>query len=86
MDAYTYDIGRLQRAAMELGWPRCRVAVEAKITRRTISKFFRGERVTETTAKKIADALGVPMSEIVIPVGSEITVPAEPALAERRMR
>ena len=81
---FHYDVGKLKHAALERGWTRYRVAKESGVTSPTVCKFFRGESVTETTVKKIADALGVPMSEIVVQVGSEITVPAEPALAKRK--
>lgn len=84
MDDFRYDFGKLKQKAMFLGWPRSRVAAEAKVSTRTANKLFRGESVAVTTVKKIADALGVPMSEIVVPAGPEITVPAESALAERR--
>ncbi len=83
---FRYDVGKLKHTALERGWTRYRVSKESGVTSPTVCRFFRGESVTETTVKKIADALGVPMSEIVIPVGPDVTVPAEPALAERTTR
>lgn len=76
MDDYKYDIGRLKRAALERGWTRTRIAKETGkdgVSQPTVCRVWRGESVTETTVRKIADALGVPMSEIVIPVEREVT-------------
>ena len=43
MEDYTYDIGKLKRAALERGWTQYRVAKEAGVSAVTVGKLFRGD-------------------------------------------
>ena len=66
MDSFVYDIERIKRTALEMGLPKYRVAEKAGVSAPTVGKLWRGERVTETTIAKIAQALGLNLADLVI--------------------
>ena len=71
MDDLAYDLRAVKRTAMGRGWTRSRLAEEAGLTRPTISNLFRGKRVTETTWRKVAEALGLNLQDLVICQGAQ---------------
>lgn len=66
MENFGYDIEKIKRVAMERGWTRSKLAHFAGVTSPTVCTLFRGERVTETTIAKVADALGLELAKLVV--------------------
>lgn len=67
-----YDVEKIRRAVRERGWVQYRLAKEAEVSPVTVSKLYSGGRVTETTMKKIVDALGLEMKDV-LPAVEEAT-------------
>jgi len=67
-----YDVEKIRRAVRERGWVQHRLAKEAEVSPVTVSKLYSGGRVTETTMKKIVDALGLEMKDV-LPAVEEAT-------------
>ena len=61
-----YDIGRLQRARREKGLCLKDLAKICRLSASTIGRTEAGEIEGPRTIKAMADALGVPMSEVII--------------------
>ena len=84
MQTFGYDIKKLAQQKAELGMLDCELARLANVAPSTVKNVLTRQTTKPTTIKKIADALGVPMSEIVIPVEQDLVTPAEPAMTVRR--
>ena len=56
----------LKRALLEKGWSYKDLCNQAPVSTTTVTKVMRGERVTAKVAKRIADALGKPVTELFI--------------------
>lgn len=58
-DAVTFfNTHKMQVDMAALGWERKELAAAARISEMTVSRFFRRERQTVKTARKLAGALG----------------------------
>jgi len=83
--------GRKQRGARKPTWDLDRIALEkaakgltdtglaaaCRVSRPTISGIMAGRSTKASTMKKIAGALGIPLAELVIPVGGRPAPPPE---------
>jgi len=69
---YEYDVAKVQPAMMAMGWTMDQLAREAHVARNTIMKVFRGEQVRPAPMKRLADALGLDLAELVVEVGQEV--------------
>ena len=65
----TWDLDRVDYVKLTLGLTDEALAVASNLCPQTIANVLSGRSVTPTTMKKIADALGIPLAELVIPVG-----------------
>lgn len=54
----------MQRARIAKGWNRVQLATEAGVTAQSISRIEKGENAGPATAKKISDALGIPVDAL----------------------
>ena len=54
----TYDVAAMVRDMSNKGWMQTDLARAAQVSDMTVTRFFRGERQTARTAKKLATALG----------------------------
>ena len=54
----------MQRARIARGWNRVQLAAKAGVTAQSISRIEKGENAGPATAKKISDALGIPVDEL----------------------
>lgn len=60
-----YDISKCERVRQVNGWTKTVVARKARLSNPVVSNFFNGKPVRIDSVKKIANALGLEMSEIV---------------------
>ncbi len=61
-----YDLKQIKRATLERGWTPYRLATEAGVSTATTARLFRGIRLTATTVKKLADALGISLKDLIV--------------------
>ena len=54
----------MQRARISKGWSCARLGRESGVTGQSISRIERGEYTSPSTAKKIADTLGLPVNDL----------------------
>jgi transcriptional regulator with XRE-family HTH domain len=66
-----FDRSLMQLDAAKLGLSGAGLAKRARVSQMTVSRFWRGGRITAPTAKKLARALERPLSRYVVgdPVG-----------------
>lgn len=62
-----YDTARLVTDMADRGWRATDLAVRAKVSKPTVTRFLRGEFQTATTAKKLAEAFGYSPRRYVLP-------------------
>lgn len=60
-----WNIDRMDRDRLGRGWTKRRLAAIAGVSEATVTRWFQGEVQTPGTAKKLADALGHPVSRYV---------------------
>lgn len=61
-DAQLFDLDRLDK-----GWTVEQFALKAKLSRRPVYYFLAGRVMTDTTAMRLASALGQPVSRYMMP-------------------
>lgn len=61
-----YDIARIERERLIKGWSKDKLAQIADVDPKTITNVERGDGGNPATIKAIADALGIPMRELLI--------------------
>ena len=66
-----YDVTLMREDTRARGWLPIDLARKARVSHMTVSRFFSGERRTPRTAKKLAAALGQPLSRYLIAVESD---------------
>lgn len=57
-------IEEMQRARISKGWSCARLGRESGVTAQSISRIEKGENAGPATAKKISDALGLPVNDL----------------------
>lgn len=62
----TYNLRRIRYMRLVKGWTFSKLAKEIGEHPSTVSRIERGENQNPETVKKIADALGIPMEELVL--------------------
>ncbi len=62
-----YNVAVMKDDMALKGWLQTDLARVADVTDMTVTRFFRCERQTNRTAKKLAKALGRPLSRYLIP-------------------
>ncbi|MCK4624362.1 MAG: hypothetical protein KAV00_03560 [Phycisphaerae bacterium] len=81
-----YNIAKLRRTQIEKGWTDEKLASEANLGTATVWRAMNPAttrtRPSRTTVSKIAFALGVPLTDIVIPE-ADVTVPADSPITTR---
>lgn len=71
MDEYCYDISVLKRAMMEHGLTLNGLAKKADVLPSTLCRLFGGQNTRATSIAKVAAALDVELSDIVVPVNPQ---------------
>jgi len=67
-----YDLDLCKYAMAEKGWEQYDVALQSKLSKAVVSKFFRGESVRNRTAFKIVEALGLEMGQVLLRTTVEV--------------
>ncbi len=65
---YTYDVARLQRRRLELGWNYKELAVRAEVSPMSVKAAEESGEITPKLARKIAGAMGMVLDDIIVPV------------------
>lgn len=60
------NIEKMQRARIEKGWSCAELARKSGVSPQSISKIERGIKVGPVSARKISDALNLPIAELFI--------------------
>jgi lambda repressor-like predicted transcriptional regulator len=68
---FGYDISKLSLRKAELGWTDARLASQAGVHASTVKNVLTGKTCKGPTVKRLAEALGVNMSDIVVPAVQE---------------
>lgn len=75
---YGYNLHVLARRQAELGLNDGELGEKAQCSYKTIENFHKGLSMTPRTVKKLADALGVDLATIVVPLSSHAITPRAP--------
>lgn len=60
-----YDATKLERARLLKGWKKIQVSRITRLAPSSITNVFKGRNSSAEAVKRVADALGVPMEEII---------------------
>jgi hypothetical protein len=63
---FTYDISKLAQRKARLGWTNMRLAQAARVHGATVSNVLSGRTCKPPTVKKLAEAMGLDLTDLVV--------------------